>query len=69
MALASAGVGVGDLIDERLELRVGAEVVEARIVLEVDDPVGAGLEGAIEEELRLLLVADGEPGSGNVVVG
>jgi hypothetical protein len=45
-----------------MELGVGAEVVEAGIVLEVDDPNWSGPEGWVEEDLGLLLVDDGDPG-------
>lgn len=69
VALTGIGVGVGDAMDEGLEGGGGAEIVEAGVVAEVDDPVGAGLEGAVEEELGLLAVAGGEPGGGEVVVG
>ena len=67
--LARGRRGGVDLVEHRLELGIGAQVVEAGIVLEIDDPVGAGFQRAVEEELGLRLVANGHPGGGEVIVG
>ncbi len=58
-----------DAPEKRLELRIGTELVKARIVVKVNDPVGARLERSIKRCLGFLFVADSNPGRGQVVVG
>jgi hypothetical protein len=51
-----------------LELRIGAKVVEAGIVLQVKDPNGADLVSALKRGLSFLFVTDGGPGRRHIVV-